>query len=321
MRSTTMSAIAVCVACVNQRSKIWRHLAFGISVGILLLLQCSCSPIKPTETPLDRRQAPAAEAVYNLNPNTASQRLWVFIDGDGRPWRWGRFVAKAPELPNAQAFALWQSTPEPAIYLQRPCYSGIHPHNAASALHCHPYWWTSGRYAPAVTLSLKNALLTELSKHRLAPQTQIILVGFSGGAPLAIDLYRALAAEMPSRMSVCAIVTLAGALLTEKPEQQFSAVAPWHPKSGVSAPPPTAPVSVPLWHFAGTEDRVINAAVWPRVLARYGGSLYWLPSDHDGWQPHWQSIRQQLITAIPACAAGAKQKSPFTKLSDGQETP
>jgi dienelactone hydrolase len=123
--------------------------------------------------------------------------LHVYIEGDGTPWKAGRYPATDPTPRRALAMELLALDPEPAIYVGRPCYFGLE-----KSAHCNQDMWTSRRYAPEVIASMAAVIRSYQQKYRVQ---RLILVGYSGGGTIAVLL----AAELDS---VEYLVTLAANL-------------------------------------------------------------------------------------------------------------
>ncbi len=124
--------------------------------------------------------------------------LWVFIEGDGRPWvDGGRRIAVDPSPVTAVAFELFETSPVARAYLGRPCYFG-HARDPG----CDPSLWTSARYGAAVIASMSRALAALVREHSAG---RVVLVGYSGGAAIACLI-------APRIPEVSAVVTIAGNL-------------------------------------------------------------------------------------------------------------
>jgi pimeloyl-ACP methyl ester carboxylesterase len=204
----------------------------------------------------------------------SASRLHVYLDGDGSPWTSRRRVAPDPTPRNPLMLQLLTADPAPALYLGRPCYLGA----PGLQRDCGPYWWTAGRYAPAVVDSLAVALGRLLGP---APRPQLTLIGFSGGGTLALLL----AAREPA---VAEVVTLAGNL----------DVAAWTARHGYSplrgsldpARLPPLPPRIRQVHLLGRRDPVIPREAFVRAVRRQpGAQLHWVAGyDHSCcWTEGW----------------------------------
>ena len=104
-----------------------------------------------------------------------TERLHIYLEGDGKPWLRGQFVTDDPTPKNPLALQLMAEAPYSAVYLGRPCYFGF-----ARTPPCGPRYWTSARYGEEVVNSLVSAI-AQLRRD----QQPILLIGYSGGGTLA----------------------------------------------------------------------------------------------------------------------------------------
>ena len=137
---------------------------------------------------LDRRIVRTAQFQHVVFANRiarsgASAPVWVFLDGDGNAWLRDGRTAEDPTPAKPLALDLLTGVPAPATYLGRPCAFGT----VASDPACGPAVWTVDRYSPRVVESLRQAVL--MLPLANAP---IVLVGYSGGGVLAVQLARRL---------------------------------------------------------------------------------------------------------------------------------
>ena len=201
------------------------------------------------------------------------QQLTVFIEGDGRPWRHGHYIARQPDGRQPLALKLMVATPQPALYLGRPCYLGL-----AASPGCSEKYWTSHRYSAEVVASMVAAL-----RHLLAElgQPSLRLVGYSGGGALATLM----AASLPRGTTV---VTLAGNLDTELWSEHHR----YLPLSGSQNPLASADMTrVHHYHYVGAQDDNVPPALATRFTAVHGGSLTIINDiDHRCcWLEHWSA--------------------------------
>ena len=217
-------------------------------------------------------------------PNSAPRPVWVFLEGDGRPWnRRGTRPSQDPSPRRALGFELMRATPADALYITRPCYNG---HRVPA---CDPSLWTHARFAPDVVDSLAQGIQTSVDANR-----RIVLVGYSGGGALAMLL----AAKIHN---VAAVVTVAGLI----------DVAAWtthhgyEPMTGSLKPlVENVPASVRQWHLVGAMDRNVPAAQTQRALrtATAVQVLTFADADHaccwvELWPATWSLIAGQIDQA------------------------
>ncbi|MFL6550335.1 MAG: alpha/beta hydrolase, partial [Povalibacter sp.] len=106
------------------------------------------------------------------------QRLFVFLDGDGRPWDAdGLRPSKDPTTRHPIALQLLMRTQAPAIYISRPCYQ------QRTQAACSSRLWTQARYSEEVVASIASAI-RKIAAERSA--TNLGLIGYSGGGVLAV---------------------------------------------------------------------------------------------------------------------------------------
>lgn len=133
-----------------------------------------------------------------------TQRLHVYIEGDGRPFR-NRFQISADPSPrNPLLLQLMAQDKTASMYLGRPCYF-TQSNPLMADQECNFHWWTDARYSDAVVTSMIDALRQNLKNYEFRG---ITLIGHSGGGTLAMLM----AERMPE---VDQLVTLAGNLDTQ----------------------------------------------------------------------------------------------------------
>jgi pimeloyl-ACP methyl ester carboxylesterase len=116
--------------------------------------------------------------VYSRESELDFQTVHVYVEGDGRPWLNGRYIADDPTPLKPLALTLANRDAQNTIYLGRPCYLGLY-----GSPECDEQYWTSARYAPEVVDSMVVALQTILSERN---SRQVVLIGYSGGGSLAM---------------------------------------------------------------------------------------------------------------------------------------
>lgn len=138
--------------------------------------------------------------VYTKGDVRNSESLHIYIEGDGRPWLFGRKVSRDPTSSSPLALHLMARDPSPSMYLGRPCYFQMHTDPA-----CDSDMWTFGRYSTAVVDSMTAAANTLVANSHAQ---NIVLIGHSGGGALATLL-----ANKVSR--VTKVITIAANLDTD----------------------------------------------------------------------------------------------------------
>lgn len=236
---------------------------------------------------LDKQVVPGAHfqhVVFDNRRPTAEQPTWVFIGGDGNAWLRHGLASEDPTPTDPLALRLMLQAPGRAVYLARPCTFDL----ARSDPRCSAQVWTVDRYSEQVVHSMGSALGSYLA------DDQIVLVGFSGGGVLAMQLADQLD-------GVVGLITIAGNL----------DVARWAEHHGYA--PALQARSMPLrlpserqfvrLHVFGAEDDNAPFELSAQLLARDLGARVRVfeTADHDCcWAQLWPGIAaefQQLMEA------------------------
>ncbi len=199
----------------------------------------------------------------------------IYIEGDGAAWRNSRQPSIDPTPHNPVALKLAAADSHGSVlYLGRPCQYDANP-----ARGCHFSEWTERRFAHVA--ELEQAIQQLVSAER-----KLILVGFSGGANMAVQL----AARLPN---VIGLVTVAGNLDT-------AAFTGYHRLRDEAFGHNTALLSglsdLPQLHYTGSEDAVIPPELTHLQLAPVSGSrclnIHELPGvGHAGpWHIDWPAL-------------------------------
>lgn len=121
------------------------------------------------------RPAKATEQV-----GASTRTLHVYIEGDGLAWLSRTRPSDDPTPTNPVALTLARSdhSPDPVLYLARPCQYVEDDERRM----CSQKYWTSARFAPKVVQSLDEAISEAMT---LTKASKVALIGFSGGGGLA----------------------------------------------------------------------------------------------------------------------------------------
>ena len=225
--------------------------------------------------------------------------LFVFIDGDGSPWRHGgSYVSRDPTPHRALALGLAAQTPGGVIYLGRPCFFSARKDSA-----CEPRLWTSDRYSAPVVESMA-AVINRLARANHA--RCLVLVGYSGGGVLSVLM-------APLVPSTCAVITIAADL-------DVDAWTHWHhylPLTGSLNPATQPPLDshIAQWHLVGDRDTNVPPEISARYLDRLPNEHLWHFSTFDHtccWVEQWPDIlaRIEVQLAIPATGAQSLSQPP-----------
>ncbi|QRV22603.1 alpha/beta hydrolase [Marinomonas foliarum] len=134
-----------------------------------------------------------------------SDRLAVYIEGDGLAWISRTKPSSNPTPMNPLALTLAMKDRGSAVYLGRPC-------QYVEDKKCSRKYWTAERFAPEVVASMDEAVsLVKAKMHA----SQLVLVGYSGGGAVA-------ALVAAKRDDVVRLVTVAGNLDPQKWTQQLN---------------------------------------------------------------------------------------------------
>ncbi len=134
--------------------------------------------------------------VERIASDSKKKRLFVYLEGDGRPYVFNRYIASdpTPRYPLALHLML-KGAKHDALYIARPCY-----HQLSDG--CTAWFWTQGRYSDKVITSMITVLKNFLSKHTYE---EVVLIGYSGGGVIATFM----ALQIPE---VTSLVTIAANL-------------------------------------------------------------------------------------------------------------
>jgi dienelactone hydrolase len=222
--------------------------------------------------------------------------LFVFIDGDGSPWRHsGSYVSRDPTPHRALALELAARTPGAVIYLGRPC-----SFSARKDAACEPHVWTSDRYSAPVVRSMAAVI------NRYSPENEsrcVVLVGYSGGGVLSVLI-------APLVPSTCAVVTIAADL-------DVDAWTRWHhylTLKGSLNPANQEPLDphIAQWHLVGDRDTNVPPAISARYLDRLPNNNLWHFSTFDHtccWVEQWPDILARIVAQVAGTAARAEPLS------------
>ena len=219
--------------------------------------------------------------VYRNRDVLPSERLHVYLEGDGTPWITRTHIAPDPTPRNPLALRLMALDPAPALYLARPCYNGT-----ARAPGCSPWLWTSGRYSEVVVASMAAALRSLITAQAVS---EVALIGYSGGGVIAWQL-----AQRISEVSV--LVTIAANLDIDG----------WTYRHGFSrltgslnpAAGPSMRAGVEQWHLVGRDDENVPPTILGALAPQLGPAVRVLieESDHSCcWLQLWPDMLRKIL--------------------------
>lgn len=223
------------------------------------------------------------ELVSYVPTNTTEAKiLTVYIEGDGFAWKNSHRASSDPTPHNPVALNLALKHPKgAAAYLARPCQYHIDLDNTSL---CSQSYWTNKRYSKEVVDASEKAL-TQL-KERFGA-TQLILIGYSGGATIAALL-------AVQRNDVIQLITVAGNLN----HQAWTTLHNLSPLTGSLNPSDYRDKlqTIPQIHFVGENDKNIPATLVQDFIATYDSGDFTqvivVPEQSHNccWQDIWQSL-------------------------------
>lgn len=212
--------------------------------------------------------------------------LQVYIEGDGLAWA-TRSRPSSDPTPR-QPLGLMLAAADPAanvLYLARPCMyqRGGNPH-CTNAVR-----WTDDRFDAASVALMGHAL----DRLKATPAQPVHLVGYSGGAALAVVL-------AATRQDVISLRTVAGNL-DPAGINRLHAVSPQPSALDIAALAPRL-ARLPQIHFSGSHDEIVPPVIAQAFAARVGSScatVVPVQAEHGkGWAEAWQDL---LRRPLPAC--------------------
>jgi len=217
-----------------------------------------------------------ANQAYYLNANDT---LYVYLEGDGLPWKTPTQISADPDPLYPLALDLMSLNTHPSVYLQRPCYG-------FKEMNCDLQWWTNKRYSQEVVESMLQVLKSISGKYQ-----KIILVGYSGGGALAVLMARKL--DKVSRL-----ITLAANLNIQK----WTDYHGYSPLSGSINPADIVlPAQVRQFHFSGQKDLNILPE-WVKAFSdKQANSEFILLQNIDHsccWLKNWPRIIDQINKTV-----------------------
>ena len=218
-----------------------------------------------------------------FSPNSQSPFLTVYIEGDGRTWITRSKLSTDPTPRNPLALKLAFLDPSPNVaYLARPCQ--FTPQHLETE--CQSVIWSDQRFSEKVIAAMNQAV-DQLKANAKAKQIQ--LVGFSGGAAIAVLI-------AARRHDVATLTTVAGDL-DHQALSEYHHTTPLtnslNPRSVLSKL-----VQLPQHHFSGEKDLVVPgfiAANFVADLKKFGAHCATNitiqgTTHHEGWEKGWPQL-------------------------------
>ena len=213
-------------------------------------------------------------------PRSATDRVTVYVESDGAPWRLPDEPPGDPTPVRPVVLRMAIADPSPAVvYLGRPCqYLGL-----VELLNCDPGLWMRGRFSNEAVTAMNQAV--DQAK-LMYGASEVSLVGYSGGGAMA-----ALIAER--RSDVKCLVTVAAPLDTSAWTDALRVS-----RLDLSLNPADAAEklrSVHQTHFMGGRDKIVPALTSKRFLERVTGATVINRESYDHrccWNEEWKNLRR-----------------------------
>lgn len=209
-----------------------------------------------------------------------SEKIRIYIEGDGRAWEAVGRLSDDPTPSNPVALQLAAADPSDNVaYIARP---GQFPDTDTPG--CDPTYWSQRRFAPEVVGSL-DKIVDILKKGSSAKHVE--LVGYSGGGALAVLV----AAQ---RNDIITLRTVAGNL-------DPKALCDYHKVSRLDGSMDPLDVAqkvarIPQRHFVGEKDRVIPRSIAEAFIKKEGSrtdsriTVVKRATHAAGWRERWPEL-------------------------------
>ncbi|HBP6379073.1 TPA: alpha/beta hydrolase [Pseudomonas aeruginosa] len=269
----------------------------GLLASIAMASGCAMKPMDLTKASEGSGLKPVAVktslfTIQTLQPAAQqTQRLRVYIEGDGRAWITSRTVSDDPTPVKSLVPGLVVADPVPAVYLARPCQFVL-------GANCKQQLWTTHRFGKDV-LQAASEVLDTLKSHYGARDFE--LVGYSGGGAIALLL-------AATRTDVSQVQTIAGNV----DPNAWTELKGLTPLSGSMTPVDFADrlAAVPQRHLIGLNDTVVPPEVSQAYMLKvqpHCGETVFVDADHySGFQSAWALYRDKPVKCEPDPGSNVK---------------
>ena len=223
-------------------------------------------------------------AVQRKDSLQGTQRLRIYLEGDGRPWQGGQ-PADDPSGTHLLALQMMLQDPVRSVYLTRPCYHSLYPGRQAIGP-CEASLWTSGRYSPTIVAAMVDAVEALVAERNVE---ELTLVGYSGGGTLALLIANQLAFP-PAR-----VVTVAAVLDTTR-WTEFHKLLPLTQSINPIDALPSQTVFQQV-HLFGVKDAVVPPQLNQHYADRHTNAQYFSFDDFDHqccWAQRWPNVLETI---------------------------
>lgn len=226
---------------------------------------------------------PFQHVIYQSQPRESSDRLHVYIEGDGVAWRMRSVISRDPTPRNPLMLRLMGMDPANTLYVGRPCYFGLVPDKE-----CNPDYWTFSRFSDKVVKSMAAVI-----REKSVDYKSVVLVGHSGGGALALLIAERL-------KNVDSIVTLAGNLDVEAWTKHHG----YTPLFGSLNPARRSPLPLQIrqLHLVAGRDEVIPPGIVSEWIARQPSAQRWVFEEYDHsccWSEQWGEVLRWINRSGP----------------------
>lgn len=249
-------------------------------VVAILLASCAEAPKMPDTTGFQHKLIEADG--FNLttyqklsNPDAP---IRFYIEGDGLAWITTTQPSPdpTPSVPTAFYLAKQDSSPN-VVYMARPC-----QYSKDSSPKCSMEYWTKRRFSMEVMQAMNKAV----NKIKLSSAQRIELIGFSGGAVVAVVL-------TARRSDVISLRTVAGNLDTDAVNRHHHVASMDGSLNAVDFAHNIR--LVPQMHFISTKDKVIPPVVIEKFAEmQESACAKYYEYDHathsEGWGLEWKRL-------------------------------